>query len=145
MLYVSYPESTRPFVRMTIYGWKDPNAVTRCWVTVDENKSSARDTMASLKPEPQQDSKNAEHELYLGPGGVTGVPRNRLALEVDTPAFQHRLRVGDQSTDGNEWYSLGLGVLSKFAQEQSLNLDFRRTSSGICGCASSIATIGRWP
>ncbi len=122
VLYVSYPESTRPYVRMTIYGWKDPNAVTRCWVTVDENRSPVRDTMASLKPEPQQDSKT-QSTSFTWDLGVAGIPHDQLSLEVDTPAFQRAAAV-ETSTDGNEWYALGLGVLSKFTQEQSLNLDF---------------------
>ncbi len=122
VLYVGYPVSTSRFVRVTVYGWKDPKVVTGCWVTIEENKPPVRDTMALLKADPQQDSKT-QSTVYTWDLGVAGVPYDELALDVDTPAFQRAAAV-DTSADGKDWSARGLGVVSKFAQEQSLTLNF---------------------
>ncbi len=122
VLYVGYPVSTRRYVRVTIYGWKDPKAVTECRVTIEEDKPPVRDTMASLKPAPVDDSKT-QSTLYTWDLGMAGIPHDQLSLEVDTPAFQRAAAV-ESSADGRDWSALGQGVLSKFAGEQSLDLDF---------------------
>jgi hypothetical protein len=122
VLYVGYPVSTRRYVRVTIYGWKDPKAVTECRVTIEEDKPPVRDTMASLKPQPVDDSKT-QSTVYTWDLGARGIPHDQLLLDVDTPAFQRAAAV-ESSADGNDWSALGLGVLSKFAGEQSLRLDF---------------------
>ena len=122
VLSVDYPESTRRYVRLTIYGWKDPKAVTGCFITLEENQPPVRDTMASLKPEPQQDAKT-QSTLYTWDLGAVGVPHDRLSLVVDTPAFQRAAAI-ESSDDGSNWSSSGLGVLSRYRKEQSLDLDF---------------------
>ncbi len=122
VLDVTYPVSTRRYVRLTIHGWKDPKAVTQCWVTLEENQAAERDVMASLKAEPQQDAKT-QSTVYTWDLGVAGIPHDELTLEVDTAAFERAAAV-EASADGKEWSASGLGVLSRFRKEQSLALDF---------------------
>jgi uncharacterized protein DUF3999 len=122
VLYVGYPVSSRRYVRVTVYGWSDPKAVTDCWVTIEEHESPVRDTMASLKPEPRQDAKT-QSTIYTWDLDVAGIPYDQLALDIDTPEFQRAAAV-ETSTDSQGWSAVGQGVLSKFAQEQSLKLDF---------------------
>jgi hypothetical protein len=124
-LYVGYPLSSRRYVRVTVYGWNDPEAVTQCWVTIAENKPSVRDAMASLKADPQQDPKT-QSTVYTWDLGVPGIPHDELSLDVDTPAFQRAAAV-ETSQDGKDWSVLGMAVLSRFAKEQSLKLDFRES------------------
>jgi hypothetical protein len=122
VLYVGYPVSSRRYIRVTVYGWNDTKAVTRCWVTIEEKKASVRDAMASLKAEPQQDTKT-QSTLYTWDLGVQGIPHDQLTLEVDTPAFD-RAALVETSRDGKDWSGLGTGVLSRFSKQQSLTLDF---------------------
>ena len=122
VLYVGYPVSTRRYVRVTIYGWKDPKAVTECRVTIEEDKPPVRDTMASLTPEPVNDSKT-QSTVYTWDLGARGIPHDQLLLDVDTPAFQRAAAV-ESSADGKDWSRLGQGVLSKLPGEQSLKIDF---------------------
>jgi hypothetical protein len=122
ILYVGYPVSSRRYIRVTVYGWNDPRAVTRCWVTIEESKATVRDAMASLKAEPQQDAKT-QSTLYTWDLGVPGIPHDELSLEVDTPAFE-RAAVVETSRDGRDWSVLGTGVLFRFPKEESLTLDF---------------------
>jgi Protein of unknown function (DUF3999) len=122
VLDVDYPVSTRRYVRLTIFGWKDPKAVEQCWVTLDENKPPVRDVMASLKIDPQQDAKT-QSTLYTWDLGVPGIPHDQLTVDVDTAEFQ-RAAVIEGSGDGKDWPVLGQGVLSRFHDDQSLTLDF---------------------
>jgi hypothetical protein len=122
VLAIGYPVSTRRYVRVTVYGWNDPKAVTACQVTIEDYKPPVRDTMASLEAKPQQDSKT-QSTVYTWDLGVSGIPYDQLALDIDTPEFQRAAAV-ESSADGQDWSALGQGVLSKVAQEESLNLDF---------------------
>jgi hypothetical protein len=122
VLAIGYPVSTRRYVRVTVYGWNDPKAVTACHVTIEDDKPPVRDTMASLEAKPQQDSKT-QSTVYTWDLGVSGIPYDHLALDIDTPEFQRAAAV-ESSADGQDWSALGQGVLSKVAQEESLNLDF---------------------
>ncbi|MBZ5609170.1 MAG: DUF3999 domain-containing protein [Acidobacteriia bacterium] len=122
VLYVSYPVSSRRYVRVTVYGWNNPKAVTNCWVTVEGNEAPAHDIMASLKAEPQQDTKT-QSSVYTWNLGVARIPYDELSLEVGTPAFE-RAAVVETSRDGKDWSALGTGVLSRFPKEQSQKLDF---------------------
>ncbi len=122
VLYVSYPVSTRRYVRVTVYGWNDPKAVTDCWVTIEGDESPVRDAMASLTAAPLQDPKT-QSTVYTWNLGVAGIPYDELSLEVDTPAFE-RAAVLETSPDGKGWSASGAGVLYRFAKEQSLALDF---------------------
>lgn len=125
VLSVGYPVSTRRFVRVAIHGWNDPKAVTECWVSIEENEPPVRDAMASLNADPAQDPKT-QSTLYTWDLGVPGIPHDELSLDVSTPAFE-RAAAAETSEDGKDWSALGLGVLSRFAREQSLKLDFRES------------------
>ncbi len=122
LLDVSYPVSSRRYVRLTIHGWDDPKAVSRCWVTLEEDTPAMRDVIASLKADPVQEEKT-QTTLYTWDLGVPGIPHDELGLEVDTPEFE-RAAVLEASADGKEWSALGQGVLSRYRKEQSLALDF---------------------
>jgi hypothetical protein len=122
VLRAGYPVSSRRYVRVTVHGWNDPKAVTECWVTIEESQAPVRDVMASLQAEPQQDPKT-QSTVYTWDLGVSGIPPDELSLDVDTPAFQRAASV-ETSRDGKEWCALGVGVVSRFAKEQSLTLDF---------------------
>ena len=119
---VTYPVSTRRYVRVTVYGWNDPSAVTACWVTLEDNKPPVRDTMAWLKAEPQPEPKT-QSTLYTWDLGIPGIPYEDLWLDVETSAFQ-RAALVETSRDGKEWTAKGQGVLSRFRKEQPVAIDF---------------------
>ena len=122
VLHVAYPPSSRRYLRVTVYGWDDPKAVTQCWVTIDEDKPPVRDVMASLQTEPRQDTKT-QSTVYTWDLGVPGIPHDELSVDVNTPAFERAAAV-ETSTDGKHWVALGSGVLSRLSREESLKLDF---------------------
>ena len=119
---VSYPVSSRRYVRLTVYGWNDPKSVTGCWVSLEESTSPVRDVMASLKAEPEQEPKT-QSTLYTWDLGSQGIPHDELTLEIEAPGF-YRAAVVESSGDGKQWYPIGQGVLWRFPKDQSLTLDF---------------------
>jgi hypothetical protein len=121
ILEVGYPVSSRRYVRLTVYGWNDPKAVERAWITLDKNELPVRDLMATLKADPQQDAKT-QSSLYTWDLGVSGLPYDQLSLEVDTPAFERAATV-EISKDGKDWQSLANGVLWRFGSEESLTIE----------------------
>ena len=125
VLDVSYPVSSRRYVRVTVYGWNDPMAVSECYVTMEESTPAVRDVMASLKADPRQEA-DTQSTLYTWDLGVPGVPHDQLSLDVDTPAFVRAAAV-ETSRDGKDWFGLGQGVLSRFRGQQSVTLDFSET------------------
>ena len=87
LLDVSYPVSSRRYVRLTIHGWNDPKAISRCWVTLDEDTPAMRDIIALLKADPVLEEKT-QSTLFTWDLGVPGIPHDELAFEVDTPEFE---------------------------------------------------------
>ena len=122
VLAVTYPVSSRRYVRVAVHGWKDPKAVSQCWVTFEETQAPVRDVMASLKPDPRPDPQT-QSVLYTWDLGVSGIPYDQLSLDAGTAEFQ-RAALVETSDDGKIWLWSGQGVLSRFPNEQSLALDF---------------------
>ena len=119
---ITYPASVKRYVRVTVYGWNDPKAVTGCSVTLEESAPPERDTMATLKAEPEQEEKT-QSTLFSWDLGVVDLPYDELTLDVETPAFQ-RAAVVETSQDGKQWYGAGQGVLSRFRKDAPVALDF---------------------
>jgi hypothetical protein len=120
VLEAGYPVSSRRYVRLTVFGWKDPKAVSQCWITLDKNEPPVRDVMATLKADPQQESKT-QSTLYTWDLGVS-IPYDELSVNVDTAAFQRAATV-ETSQDGKDWGRLANGVLSRFGKEESLTVE----------------------
>lgn len=126
VLDVSYPESSLRYVRLTVFGWKDPHAVTGCSATLMQSRQPVRDVMATLTPEAAPEAgedARTQSTLYTWDLGIAGVPHDELDLTTATPEFQ-RAAVVESSQDGKQWSALGEGVLARYRHEQSLRLDF---------------------
>lgn len=101
VLEVGYPVSSRRYVRLTVYGWNDPKAVERSWITLDKTELPVRDVMATLKADPQQEAKT-QSTLYTWDLGLAGIPYDQLSVVVDAPAFERAATV-ETSPDGKDW------------------------------------------
>ena len=123
VLDVSYPVSTRRYLRVTVYGWNDPKAVAQAQVELEESTPAVRDVMATLKAEGAQEEANSRSTLYTWDLGNAGIPHDELTLEIATPAFE-RAAVVEAGANGKDWFTLGQGVLSRFLRSESVTLDF---------------------
>src|SRR5581483_7112727 len=72
-MHVSYPRSSRRYLRVTIFGWKDPKAITGCFVSMRDDEAAVRDTMASLHTNAELDAKT-QSSVYTWDLGGQGIP-----------------------------------------------------------------------
>ena len=65
---VSYPTSTRRYVRLTIPGWTEPANLQTVWLSDYKETGATRDLVAALTPNVREDSKTQTTELVLDLG-----------------------------------------------------------------------------
>lgn len=123
VLRVTYPLSTRRYVRIIIHGWKDPDAISQAWLSFDEESPPVRDVVASLNASGVDEPKTKSTLLTWDLGGV---PYNALEVKVGTPEFQ-RAALVEASADKQSWREIDRGVLSRYGGEESLLLTFPET------------------
>jgi hypothetical protein len=118
-LSVSYPESTRRFLRITIAGWNDPSSLQSASVSYVREEPAIRDVAAELRPSVQNDAKerttNLEFDLSFSR------PYDRITLKVGPGLFSRAVTVWS-STDRQKWSQAGGGLLARSATREQLTL-----------------------
>src|SRR5436305_14770076 len=79
-LSVSYPESTRRFLRITVAGWNDPSSLQSASVSYVREEPAIRDVAAELRPGVQNDAK--ERTTHLEFDLSFSRPYDRISLKV---------------------------------------------------------------
>jgi hypothetical protein len=115
---VSYPLSTRRFVRVTIPGWTDPNLLESVWLSSYQETDATIDTVATVTPTVQQDSKTQTTDLLLDLG-FPGQPYDHINLSVDPGLFSRTVEVSG-SNDKQHWFYVCGGLLSRTSDEEHL-------------------------
>jgi hypothetical protein len=118
---ISYPPSTRRFVRLTIPGWKEPANLQAVWLSSFKETGATRDVIASLNPTTRQDVKAQTTELTLDLG-FQGQPYDTIDLTVDPGLFIRSVEIAG-SNDGQQWYSTSGNVISRTTDEEHLSLE----------------------
>lgn len=121
LLSVDYPASTRPYVRLTIAGWRDLDAVSRAWLHFTQKTPAVRITLADLSPKIAQDAGTQSTLLTLDPGAA--LPCSRLEFEIATPRFSRAVKV-ESSPDGKAWSLVVGGVLTRMENGSPAALEF---------------------
>jgi hypothetical protein len=126
VLSAGYPESTRPYVRLTIPGWTDPDSVGAAWIRFHKETPASRATLAVLSPRPEQDAATRSTLLTLDLGAP--LPCSRLEFDIATPRFSRAAEV-EFSADGKQWSFAARGVLARFTSGDTAALDFSEVHS----------------
>lgn len=121
VLSVDYPASTRPYVRLTIAGWRDLDAVSGAWLRFTQKTPAVRVALADLSPKIARDSETRSTVLTLDPGAA--LPCSRLEFEIATPRFSRALEV-ESSPNGKDWNVAVRGVLARVEKSETPALDF---------------------
>lgn len=108
---VSFPASTKPYLRVTILGWDQVKNVSEASVDSVVKRSPVREVLATIQPAITEDSKNKSTIATLDLG-VAGLPVDYLLLDVSTPQFHRAVNV-EVSLDGKEWGNLVEGVIAR--------------------------------
>jgi hypothetical protein len=116
-LTIEYPLSTRRFLRVTVLGWRDPNAITGAWLRARQGRAAVRETFATVTPQRSEDSKTQSTSLMLDLG-VAGLPVDRIHVETSSSEFHRGVEV-ETSTDAKSWNYVAGGVLYRVGQEES--------------------------
>jgi hypothetical protein len=121
---VQYPVSTRPFLRVTIFGWTKMGAVTAAIVEHKEAQPAVYEVFSTLVPQIWEDSATKSTVATVDQG-VTGLPVTRIRLETSSPQFQRAVAI-ETSDDGQQWQYLGQDVIARLPgpefREESLEL-----------------------
>jgi len=118
---VSYPTSTRRFVRLTIPGWTNGNQLAGVSVWAFKEVNAIRDTFASLAPVIHEDAKRQTTELTIDIG-FQGQPYDRIGLAIAPGLFARTVEIAS-GNDGQHWFSTYGGTISRTTDEERLTLE----------------------
>ena len=126
---VRFPLSTKPFLRITVFGWKKISAVTGASVDRELRWPELRETLATIAPRVAEDSETKATVATVDLG-VAGLPIDRIVLSVKSAQFQRAASVED-SANGRDWSNLAQGVIARLPgtdfTEESLALTVPET------------------
>jgi hypothetical protein len=121
---VQYPVSTRPFLRVTVFGWMKMGAVTAAIVEHKETQLAVYEVFSTLAPQVWEDSATKSTVATVDQG-VTGLPISRIRLETLSPQFQRAVAI-ETSDDGKLWQYLAQDVIARLPgpdfREESLEV-----------------------
>jgi hypothetical protein len=118
---VSYPLSSRRFVRLTIPGWTDPAQLQAVWISAFNETSATRDTVGTFTPEAHEDLKTQSSELTVD-FGFQGQPYDRVGLAVAPGLFSRSVEISS-GNDRQHWFSPSGGVIFRTADDEQLSLE----------------------
>jgi len=119
---VSYPTSTRRYVRLTIPGWTEPANLQTVWLSDYKETGATRDLVAALTPNVREDSKTQTTELVLDLG-FSGQPFDHVDVAVDPGLFSRTVEIAT-TNDPKHWYTSFGGVISRTTEGEQLSLEF---------------------
>lgn len=122
VLTVDYPAATRRFVRLTIFGWSNPDYLDSAWLTYSRSTPGTLDLLATVTPSAADDSK-AQTTVLTADIGFSGLPHDRVELEI-APGLFYRTGEVESASDAKNWVFVGQGVVSRTADRESLWLTF---------------------
>lgn len=123
-LEVAFPVSTKPFLRVTIFGWNKVASVAEAYVDHELRWPETREILATIAPIVAEDSETKTTVATMDLG-VAGLPIDRILLTVESPQFQRAASV-EGSSNGKDWLNLAEGVIARLPgadfSEESLAL-----------------------
>jgi hypothetical protein len=123
-LYVSYPVSSRPFVRITVFGWAATGNMWAKLVPYEPTRPEDFEEIASVTPKVIEDQETKSTLAFIDLG-VSGLNVGWLTLETSAPQFQRAVEI-ESSDDGKAWQTQGFGSISRLPgpdfNEESLRI-----------------------
>jgi hypothetical protein len=122
VLTVDYPVSTRRYVRATVFGWTETEAVSGARSFYRVVRPAERYILDAIIPERSEDPETRSSVLKLDLA-QSGLPHDRIRLEADRADF-HRAAELEASDDAKTWSLVTRGTLFQVSGEQSLAIDY---------------------
>jgi len=108
---VAFPDSTKPFLRVTIFGWNKIAVIRSVFVDYELHRPEMREILATVTPSISEDP-DTKTTVATADLGVAGLPIDRVVLSVQSPQFQRAASV-EVSSDGKDWTNLAQGVIAR--------------------------------
>ena len=117
LLSANYPLSTRRYLRLTVFGWTDPQRLSAAWVSYQTENSGVRDVLATASPQVTTDG-------WIADLGAAGIPHDAVDIQIASSGLFYRSAVVETSIDAKTWYGCGSGILSRTADGERLSIHF---------------------
>ncbi len=128
ILGIEYPVSTRPFLRVTIEGWKDPAVLSGASVSLAEERPAVRQIVQEFATPAPVEEAQVKATTYLLDFGEVGIPKDQLRMEITAgDLLFHRAVEVESSEDNKHWSYLARGVIYKVGGEESMWLSLPDT------------------
>lgn len=124
-LTVSYPTSTRRYVRITIPGWDDPAYLQSALLAENQATDATRDEFATLQPKVTEDAKLQTTDVQFDLG-ANGQPCDRLVLQVGPGKFSRSIEIAS-SADAKDWTSRAGFTIMRTATREDLTVEWPET------------------
>jgi hypothetical protein len=108
---IGYPVSTRPFLRVTVFGWTKIDAVDGATVDRFDEQRPRYELISTLKPQIREDLQAKATVLDIDQG-VSGLPIGRLRIHTPSPQFQRAVSI-ETSPDGQNWRYLAQSAIAR--------------------------------
>jgi Protein of unknown function (DUF3999) len=112
---VSFPTSTKPYLRVTILGWDKTASIGDVSLDHEVKRSAVRQVLATLTP-PITEEASSKSTIATLDMGVAGLPVDYIVLDIASPQFQRAVNV-EVSLDGKVWANLQEGVISRIHED----------------------------
>jgi len=118
-LSVSYPESSRHYLRVTVVGWRNPDAIRSVSMSFVRDVPAQRETVAESSPKVTADraARSSVLEIDLG----FDRPFDRIRFDP-TPGFFSRPVTVSASHDNKTWQIAGFGTIVRSAGGEQLSI-----------------------
>jgi hypothetical protein len=108
---IEYPVSTRPFLRVTVFGWTKTGTVSFAAVEHRDSQPAVHEVFSTLTPQVWEEPAT-KSTVVTADQGVTGLPVSRIRLETSSPQFQRAVMV-ETSDDGKIWQYQAQDVIAR--------------------------------
>ncbi len=117
---VTYPGSTRRYLRVTIPGWNQPANLQSVLVAEFRETGETRDVIAAAPPVVREDTKAQTTELTVDLG-FAGRPFDEIEMSVDPGYFSRTVEV-ETASDPQHWFTSSGGAIFRTEDEEQLRL-----------------------
>lgn len=114
---VSYTDSTRRYLRLTIEGWNNPEALRSVSMSFVRNSPAEREVIADQRPTPKADSGTHSSLLELDLGFER--PYDLVRFDI-SPGFFSRALTISVSQDRKSWSTVGYGNVERTSRRERL-------------------------
>jgi hypothetical protein len=123
---LTYPLSTRRFLRLTVKGWTDPADITGASIAQVEYLAPALVTAIDVADPRGVENRERAATEYVIDLGLPNLPQDRVFIDAADAMFHRAVEI-HTSADNEHWWRAAGGTIFRAAGEDSLELTFNES------------------